>query len=383
VTRMRPSYWIIITIAVALIGFIAWANWATLDQVTRAPGKVIPFGRVQIVQSEEGGPISAINVREGDRVEKGDLLVELDRVKLDAGIRESRARVAALQSRMARINAELFDRPLSFPASVSQFPDFVANQRQLFQRRRAALQSELQSLGSMARLQREELSLNEPLVGSGDVARSEIIRMQREVVQTEGQMSNIRSQYIQELQTEFTSTEEELVAAQQELAQRERSLQAANLVAPATGIVKNVRLTTIGGVLAPGDEVLQIVPTEARLIVEAQVPPRDIAYVRTGQEARVNFDAYDYTIYGAADGKVVYISPDTLSEEGADGSVNTYYRVTLEVDISNLRPRREGEVIDLQPGMTATADIKTGEQTVFEYLTKPLLKTSHQAMRER
>jgi adhesin transport system membrane fusion protein len=380
---MRTSYWIIITISVALVGFILWANWATLDQVTRAPGKAIPFGRVQIVQSEEGGPIAAINVREGDKVEKGQLLVELDRVKLDAGVRESRAQVAALQSRMARINAELFDRPLTFPASVSQFPEFVTNQRQLFQRRRAALQSELGSLASMARLQREELSLNEPLVGSGDVARSEIIRMRREVVQTEGQMSNIRSQYIQDLQTEFTETEEELVAAQQTLAQRERSLQSANLVAPANGIVKNVRLTTVGGVLAPGDEVLQIVPTEDRLIVEAQVPPRDIAYVRQGQEARVNFDAYDYTIYGAADGRVVYISPDTLSEEGPDGRVNTYYRVNLEVDISNLRPRREGEVIDLQPGMTATADIKTGEQTVFEYLTKPLLKTSHQAMRER
>jgi membrane fusion protein, adhesin transport system len=227
------------------------------------------------------------------------------------------------------------------------------------------------------------LSLNEPLVGTGDVARSEIIRMRREVVQTEGQMSNIRSQYIQELQTEFTQTEEELVAAQQELAQRERSLQAATLIAPATGIVKNVRLTTVGGVLAPGDEVLQIVPTEDRLIVEAQVPPRDIAYVRTGQEARVNFDAYDYTIYGSANGKVVYVGPDTLSEETGDGRTNTYYRVNLEVDISNLRPREAGEPIDLQPGMTATADIKTGEQTVFEYLTKPLLKTTHQAMREK
>ena len=382
-TRPRPSHWIIIAICVTLIGFIAWSNWAVLDQVTRAPGRVVPFGRVQIVQSEEGGPISAINVREGDRVTKGQLLVQLDRVKIEASLVEARANVAGLQSRMARINAELFDRPLSFPASVSEFPDFVANQRQLFQRRQAALASEINSLNAMARLQREELSLNQPLVATGDVARSEIIRMQREVVQTEGQISNVRSQYIQDLQTEFTQTEEELVAARQELAQRERSLQAANLVAPATGIVKNVRLTTIGGVLSPGDEVLQIVPTEQRLIVEAQVPPRDIAYVSVGQTARVNFDAYDYSVYGSGDGRVVYLSPDTLSEEGPEGETRTYYRVNLEVDISRLRPRREGEIINLQPGMTATAEIKTGEQTVWEYLTKPLLKTTDRALRER
>ena len=382
-TRIRPSYWIIITICVALAAFIGWAHWAELDQVTRAPGRVVPFARVQIVQSEEGGPISAINVREGDLVEKGDVLVELDTVKLNAGVEEARANVAALESRMARIEAELFDRPLAFPASVSAYPEFVANQRQLFLRRRAALQSEVESLRAMSELQAEELDLNQPLVETGDVARSEIIRMRRSIVETEGRISNIRANYTRDLQTEFAQTEEELVAARQVLAQRERSLQAASLVAPATGIVNNVRLTTVGGVLRPGDEVLQIVPTGEKLIVEAQVPPRDIAFVKLGQEARVNFDAYDSTIYGSGDGTVVYISPDTLSEQRDDGGTTTYYRVNLEVDTSPLRPQREGERIDLQPGMTATAEIKTGETTVFEYLTKPILKTSGQAMRER
>ena len=382
-TRIRPSYWIIITICVALAGFIAWALWAELDQVTRAPGRVVPFARVQIVQSEEGGPISAINVREGDLVKKGQLLVELDTVKLNAGVEEARANVAALESRMARIEAELFERPLVFPASVSGYPEFVSNQRQLYQRRRTALASEVNSLSAMAELQTEELGLNEPLVDTGDVARSEIIRMRRSIVETEGRISNIRSGYTRDLQTEFARTEEELVAARQVLAQRERSLQSAALVAPATGIVKNVRLTTVGGVLGAGDEVLQIVPTGEKLIVEAQVPPRDIAFVKRGQEARVNFDAYDSTIYGSGAGTVVYVSPDTLSEEREDGVANTYYRVNLEVDISPLRPQRAGEQIDLQPGMTATAEIKTGESTVFAYLTKPILKTSGQALRER
>lgn len=380
--RLRPSYWIIIVICVALVGFIAWARWAELDQVTRAPGQVIPYARVQIIQSEEGGAISEINVREGDVVEAGQLLVKLDTVQLVASVAEARARVAALQSRMARIDAELFNKALTFPASLRDFPDFTANQRQLFTRRRAAMDAELRSLADMARLQQEELDLNLPLVETGDVARSEIIRMQRAIVETQGRISNLRAQYVRDLQTEFVETEEELVAAQQLLTQREDSLRAASLIAPTDGIVKNVRLTTIGGVLRPGDEVMQIVPTGERMIIEAQVPPRDIAYVATGQRARVNFDAYDSAVYGSGDGEVVYISPDTLSEQNDDGTANVYYQVQLEVTTDTMRPRTPEEIISLQPGMTATAEILTGSQTVWEYITKPILKTTRESLQE-
>lgn len=380
---LRPAHWIIIAISASLIGFIVWSQWAELDQVTRAQGRVVPFARVQVVQSEEGGVISAINVREGDRVRAGQVLIELDEVQLAAGLEESRARVAALRSRMARIDAELFDRPLSFPASLDDFPEFVANQRQLFSRRRAALAAEIGALRETAALQRQELNLHRPLVASGDVAPVEIIRMERAISETEGQISNIRAQYIRELQTEFARTEEELVAAEQVLTQRDDSLKGTRLLAPTDGIVKNVRLTTIGGVLRPGDEVLQIVPTGERLIVEAQVPPRDIAFVELGQRARVNFDAYDSAVYGSGDGKVVFISPDTLSEERDDGSINTYYRVNLEVDTSRMSQQEAGRPVDLQPGMTATAEILTGSQTVWEYITKPILKTSRQSMQER
>jgi len=250
---LKPTHWIILRIAVALLGFIGWSRWAELDQVSRAPGKVVPYARVQIVQSEEGGAISAINVREGDAVRKGQLLIALDTVQLTAALEETRAKVAALESHMARIDAELFNKSLVFPASLSGYPEFTVNQRQLFRRRRAALNSELTSLGAMADLQRQELDLNQPLVETGDVARSEVIGMQRAIVETQGRISKIRSQYIQDLQTEFAQTEEELVAARQQLARAQDSLEAASLVAPTDGIVKNVRFTTIGGVLRPGD----------------------------------------------------------------------------------------------------------------------------------
>jgi adhesin transport system membrane fusion protein len=154
-------------------------------------------------------------------------------------------------------------------------------------------------------------------------------------------------------------------------------------LSPTTGIVKNVRFTTVGAVLRPSDEVMQIVPTGEQLIVEAQVSPRDIAFIRQGQTASVKFDTYDSAIYGAGAGIVSYVSPDTLSEQSEDGQTTTYYRINLTVDIKPMRPKRLGEKIMIQPGMTVMAEIKTGENTVLGYLTKPILKTVSESMGER
>lgn len=381
--KLPLSQVIIGSIGLLIAVVIVWANWAELDQITRSPGSVIPIGRVQIVQSVDGGAITDINVREGDLVKQGDVLVVLDKIQITAATNEGRAKVAALMSQRSRINAELFDRPLSFPPEVSGYPDFMRNQRQLYAKRREALQAELQSLSDMKALLKEELDLNVPLVETGDVARAEIIRMRRSIVDIDGQMSSLRQRYIQELQAELTLTEEELVTAQQILAQRENSLEATELLAPTDGIVKNVRLTTVGGVLRPGDEVLQIVPTGEQLIVEAKVPPRDIAFVKVGQTAAVKFDTYDSSIYGSADGVVTYISPDTLSEQGPQGNQEVYYRVNIEVDISDMRTKRADEKVEIQPGMTLVAEIKTGTSTVFDYLTKPITKTFSESLGER
>lgn len=380
---MRPATMIILVIGLVVTGFVVWSQWAELDQVTRAPGKVVPFSRVQIVQSEQDGAIANIAVREGEAVEAGQTLIELDRVQLEAGLREARVKVAALETRMARINAELYDRSLSFPASVSGYPEFMANQRQLYQRRRRALNDELRTLENLADLQRQELELSEPLLETGDVARSEIIRMQRQVVETQGRISKVRSDHARDLQTEFAQTDEELASAREILARADDRLRASALTAPAAGIVKNVRFNTIGGFVRAGEEVLQIVPMGEKLIVEARVPPRDIAFVKSGQRARVNFDAYDNAIYGSADGTVVFISPDTLTEQAQDGSSETYYRVNLEVDTAPMIEVEGREPINLQAGMTATAEILTGESTVWNYITKPILKTVSDSLQEK
>ncbi|MEO6092669.1 MAG: HlyD family efflux transporter periplasmic adaptor subunit [Novosphingobium sp.] len=371
----------------AIIAFfalaLAWSFWAELDQVSRAPGQIIPSGRIQVIQSSDGGQITSIAAREGDRVRKGELLVALDDVKLRAAVSEAQGKVASLLSSMTRINAELFDRPLAFPAEVRAFPDFIANQSMLYQKRRRALHDEIASLQGMHGLMQQELDMNMPLLRQGDVSKADVLRLRRGVSDIESQIVNARNKYVQDLQAEYARTEEELVSAREVLAQRSDALKATTITAPVDGIVKNVRLTTVGGVLRPGDEVLTIVPTGEELILECKMPPRDIAYIRIGQAASVKFDAYDSSIYGSASGRVTYISPDTLTEQGPNGSELVFYRVRLKVDTRRMKPHTPGEKIEILPGMTAIAEIQTGRNTVWHYLTKPINKTMGEAMTER
>ena len=379
--QMNSSRRVIVLTAAALAGFIGWASFAEIDQVSRATGQVIPSGRVQIVQSTDGGVIEAINVKEGDRVRKGQVLVTLDRVRLAAAMDESRAKVASLKTVKARIEAELFNKPLVFPEDVNDFPDFMANQQQLFSRRRMAQVQDIGALRRMLRLVEQELAMNRPLLEFGDVSRSEIIRLERSVADFEGQIANRQNKYLQDLQAEYAKVEEDLVTAEQTLTQRQSAFAVTKLEAPTDGIVKNVRLTTIGGVLRPSDEVLQIVPTGEELILEAKVSPADIAYVRVGQIASVKFDAYDSSIFGSANGRVSYISPDTLTEQKPSGE-QVFYRVHIRVDTKAMRPRVD-QPIEIQPGMTATTEILTGYNTVLKYLLKPLIKTVEQSFGER
>lgn len=380
--RFNLNQWAVISIALFIVTMVTWSTWAELEQVSRAPGQVIPSGRVQVIQSTDGGVIADILVREGERVRKGQRLVMLDQVKLKAAVAESQGKVASLMSSMARINAELFDRPLDFPPEVDAFPDFLANQTMLYQKRRRALRDQLSALQGMLQLMQQELDMNQPLLVTGDVSRADILRLQRGVSDLQAQIVNVRNKYLQDLQAEYTKTEEDLVAARESLAQRTDMLKDTEIRAPADGIVKNIRLTTIGGVLRPGDEVLSIVPTGDKLILEIKVSPGDIAFVRVGQTTSIKFDAYDSSIYGAANGSITYVSPDTLIEKSESGE-SVYYRVHASVATKNMKPGRVNELIEIQPGMTATAEIQTGKNTVFGYLTKPISKTFGDALKER
>ncbi len=361
-------------------GFLLWANWAELDKITRASGQVIVSSRNQVIQAPDGGVLEKMLVREGDTVKRGQVLFRFDQTRAGAGAQESLAKAAALRAAVARLRAEVFGGEPRF-TGLSGFPELRANQLALFKRRQSAIQDEIAALESSLALVKSELDMNLPLLKSGDVSRAEVLKLQRQVADVQGQITNRRNKYFQDAQTELAKAQEDLESVEQILAQRREQLAYTEVRAPMDGVVRNVRLTTQGGVARPGDEILQIVPLEDDLIIEAKVRPADIAFIKPGLPATVKLDAYDYSIYGSLQGTVSYISADTLNEETRSGDM-TYYRVQIKTRDRNLSSRNK-ERIDIQPGMTATVEIKTGRQTVLRYLTKPITKTLDESLGER
>lgn len=366
--------------ALAIAGFLLWANWAKLDQITRAPGQVIASARNQVIQVAEGGVLTELPVREGAQVKRGQLLARFDKTRSEAAFMESDARAAALRASIARLNAEVFGGTLKFPPELDKYPEFRANQLSLFKKRQEAVHAEVTALKNSMALIKEELDMNLPLLKTGDVSRAEIIKLQRQLADIQGQITNRRNKYLQDSQTDLVKAQEDLAGVLQVLAQRKEQLAFTELVSPMDGIVRNVRLTTLGGVARPGEEIMQIVPADDDLIIEAKVKPADIAFIKPGLPATVKLDAYDYSIYGSLAGEVSYISADTLNED-VRANEQPYYRVQIKTSAHKLAS--SNKPIDIQPGMTATVEIKTGQKTVLHYLTKPITKTLSESMGER
>lgn len=375
----KPSIIIWVTLVIIIV-LVTWASFAKIDQVTRAQATVIASARTQEIQATDNGILSELLVKEGDDVKKGDLLAILEEERAKAALDNSATKVAALKARVARLEAEIFDRPLAFPPEVQKYPEYVQNQTELYNRRRQAITQDVASLEKMLELAKKELAMNEPLLTHGDVSQADVIKLRRQVADIEAQITNKRNKYFEEAQTELTKTQEELESESEQLRDRTQVLEEKRLFAPVDGNVNNIAVTTIGGVVRGGDTIMQLLPTSSDLIVEAKVQPVDIAYVKKGQSASVKLDAYDYSIFGAMNGEVIYISSDTLMEKTPQGE-KPYYRVQIRIAGAQVSARQD-EII-IKPGMTASVDIKAMERTVLSYLTKPLVKTLSEGLGER
>lgn len=367
--------------AMALAGFLVWANWAELDQITRANGQVIASSRNQVIQVSEGGVLVELPVREGAQIKRGQLLARFDKTKAESIYLESASKAAVLRASVARLNAEVFGGAPKFPAELAPYPEFRANQLALFNKRQGAVREEVGALGNSMMLINEELEMNLPLLTTGDVSRSEILKLKRQVVDIQAQITNRRNKYLQDSQTDLVKAQEDLAGVLQVVTQRKEQLGFTEVRAPMDGIVRNVRLTTLGGVAKPGEEIMQIVPSDDDLIIEAKIKPADIAFIKPGLSAAVKLDAYDYTIYGRLKGEVIYISADTLNEDVRNNE-QPYYRVQVKTSSRNLVGRNTESIV-IQPGMTGTVEINTGRKTVLHYLTKPITKTLAESMGER
>lgn len=377
VNRSRLSIWIAL---IGIIILIVWASFAKIDQVTRAQATVIASARTQEIQASEGGVLTQLAVTEGEEVKAGQLLVVLEEERAKAAVDNSASKTAALTAKLARLNAEIFEKPLLFPEGIQNYPEYIQNQKALYNRRRQAINEEVSSLEKMLVLARQELSMNEPLLKYGDVSQADVIKLSRQVADIEAQINNKRNKYFEEAQAEMTKAQEELDTELEQLRDRAQVLEEKRLMAPTEGKIKNINVTTIGGVVKPGEIIMQILPTSSDLVIDAKISPADIAYVKEGQEATVKLDAYDYSIFGAMKGTVNYISPDTLMEQTPEGE-EPYYRVLIVINGAEFKGR--GDEIVIKPGMTASVDIKAMERTVLSYLTKPITKTLSEGLGER
>ena len=380
----RVARLLIPAVALTLGAFVTWAAWAEIDQVTRVNGTVITASRNQVIQPMQRSRVQAIHVREGDAVSAGEPLISFDRTRAEAAYRDTRAKVASRLAKMARLRAELVGRDPTFPAMLEDYPELVESHRQLYQRRQNSLTQQVSALESTLTLVEEELSLTEPLLERGDVSQVEVLRLQRQRVETLSKITNRRNEYYQEVQNQLSEAESELESLRQQLIEQQELVDYTEIKSPMDGIVRNVQINTQGGVARPGEEIMQIVPVQDDYVIEAEVLPKDIAYVRPGLPATVKFGAYDFMVYGSFPGDVTFISADTIEDENAQarGQEQRYYRVHVRVagkDLVGMGP----DPVEVQPGMTATVEIKTGENTVLGFLSKPIIRGVSESFGER
>lgn len=380
--HLRHYSLVLLILMGGLVAFIFWAINFNIDEVARAQGEVITSSRVQIIQAVDGGVLVALNVKEGDRVEAGEILAELDQTRITAAVQEIEARLASLRAKATRLTAEVTEESsLIFTDEILCFAETARVEKALFKQRREGFSEELRTLKVAVRLAREDAKLVSDLSRSGDVNRSEVIRAERALNDAEARLINRKNRFMEEARNDLTTVQDKVAQNEQILNQRKQQLADSVFRAPVAGIVKNIRMTTVGGVLRGGEELLQIIPINDLLIIESKVRPVDIALVRNGLEATIRFDPFDSSLFGSVMGEVVYVSADTLKEKTARGE-EIYYRVHI-LTKTNPVITTTGKQIDILPGMTAQIDIKTGQRSLMKFLLKPLQRTLSDSFKER
>ena len=415
---IRLTIWAIIAFFVFLV---VWAGFSEIDEVTRGDGKAIPSSKLQKIQNLEGGIVSELYVKEGQIVEAGAPLIRLDDTRFVSNAGETEALRLAMQLRVERLSAQVDDRPLNIPDDVLKAaPSQAANERSLYESRRQQLKDEVGGLQeqlvqrqqelrefsskqgqyrSQLSLQRQEINMSEPLVAQGAVSPVEVLRLKRAEMETRGQLDattlaipraesaikevqrkidETRGKFRSEALTQLNEARTELNKAESTGRALEDRVSRTLVTSPVRGIVKQLLVNTVGGVIQPGSDMVEIVPLNDTLLVEAKIRPQDIAFLHPGQEAVVKFTAYDYTIYGGLKAKLERIGADTITDEDKK---TTYYMITLRTDRSHLGTDEKPLIII--PGMVASVDIITGKKTILSYLLKPIIKARAESLQER
>ena len=378
--RQGASALLLALIAALLIGALTWAHFSRVEEITRGEARVIPSSREQIIQSLEGGILQEMMVREGEVVAAGQPLLRIDETRARSSYQEGLSKQMALLATTARLRAEARGTALVFPEQVLQGDsDLVKNETDTYNARKQALDQAVASSRASRDLIVREIAITEPMVAKGLVAEIDLLRLRRQLNELNAQNQERVNKYRSDSSSELVRAEAELAQVQESLTAREDQVRRTVIDAPVRGTVKNIRFNTRGGVIGPGQDILEIIPLEDQLLVEARIRPHDVAFLRPGLPATVKISAYDYSIYGGLQGQVELISPDTLRDE-RKSEEDSHYRVLVRTENSALHAA--DHELPIIPGMTATVEIRTGEKSVLDFVLKPVLKV-REAFRER
>ena len=385
----RPIFWAharqLITptrlLAMALLAFALWSTQSEMDQTVRSSGQVIAVARNQIIQAADGGVLTQLLVSEGQRVQAGQVVAKLETTRSEAGFQEIQAKLTALHAARTRARAESNGNALTFDEKFDGRGHFKLAQEQIYKQKKQSLDEDLALLNSSLLLSEEELRISQSLFKSGDLSQIELMKSQRQLHDSQGRILAIKNKYLHEAKLELVRLEEEISSNQFKLNERQSLLDHSVLVTPVAGIVKVLRINTVGGVLRAGDELMHISPTESGQVIEAKINPIDIGELKVGLPVSIKLDAFDFSVYGMLSGTLSHIGSDTLTESGAGGATQTYYRIQVELAPIHASDRIKAN--DLKPGMTASLDIRTRSRSVWQYLTKPIQKAFSGALHER
>tara|TARA_R110002096_G_scaffold173997_12_gene349647 strand:+ start:16786 stop:18018 length:1233 start_codon:yes stop_codon:yes gene_type:complete len=379
--RVPGANFLLWLIAAIIGGFVYWASVAHVDEVTKGMGKVIPSSSVQTIANLEGGIIAELLVSEGTRVSKGDVLVRIDDTMSNASLKENRAEAEALRAELIRLKAEADGiNVVEFsPSMKAARPELVERETLLFNKRRSEVDEAKATLEKSLALASDELQMTIPLVKKDIVSKVDQLRIEREVNELEGKLKEITGAFQSRAMEQYNQTKAKLEGLEQVLQGREDRVNRTLVRSPVSGTVNKLHVTTLGGVLQPGEPIVDIVPNDETMLVSAKIRPQDIAFLHPGQNAVLKFTAYDFSMFGGLEGVVENISADTIEDEVDH---QHYYEIKVRNESGEL-VSKEGEALPVIPGMVVEVDVLTGRRTVLQYLLKPFHRMRFNALRER
>jgi len=378
--KLPKSTWVLYLMLAFVACFIAWAAWAEVDEITRADGRIVPDGKEQLIASLEPGLLGELMVKEGQTVKQGQALLRLDPTRMAAAQNEGELKSASLSATAARLRAEANGTPLKFPDSIRSAKALMAAETEAFESRRRLLDESVAGINRSVALVQRELEMARRMAAQGLMSDVEVMRLTRQTSELAQQRAERINRFRQEAASELVKVQNDLALLQEQRVVRDDQMQRTVLTSPVDGVVKSIKINTLGGVVASGAAIMEIAPMGGRLLIEARVKPRDVGFVAVGQKAEVKLAGYDYNVFGGLHGRVEFISPDALGDADK-GAEATYYRTLVVSEKSTLKPRL-GQALPLIPGMAASVEIKTGQRSVLSYLLRPMLK-SREALRER